>query len=316
MTGCRGLSSISGQSSTGRGRHLYDPIEVINRRLSPDLPARDLRFALINLISRLLGRAISAPDNPEKQQQGQPGGSAPSLPEGRRLYCIGDIHGRLDLLEELHEMILADAAEYDGSKAVVYLGDYIDRGSQSAQVLDLLIAQTLDGFETIHLAGNHEQSMLEFLVNPWETAAWLTYGGRLALLSYGIGPGKLMRREDIEGLRDQLQEKLPQSHLDFLRSCPLLHTEGDYCFVHAGIRPGVPLEEQDESDLLWIRDEFTQSQVKHDHVVVHGHTISEEVEWLPNRIGIDTGAYVTGVLTALVLEGTERRLLQTGRVVT
>jgi len=271
---------------------------------------------LNNLISRLLGRARPAPGNTEKLQKGQPGDSAPSLPEGRRVYSIGDIHGRLDLLEELHEMILADAAGYDGSKAVVYLGDYIDRGSQSAQVLDLLIAQTLDGFETIHLAGNHEHSMLEFLVNPWETAAWLTYGGRLALLSYGIGPGSLMRRQDIEDLRDQLQEKLPQSHLEFLRACPLLHTEGDYCFVHAGIRPGVPLDAQEKSDLLWIRDEFTHSREMHSHVVVHGHTISDEVEWRPNRIGIDTGAYLSGMLTALVLEGSERRLLQTGREVT
>lgn len=268
---------------------------------------------MINLFSRLLGKSGS--------QQSVKGGAepdknvvaGPSLPPDRRLYCIGDIHGRLDLLEEMHAMISADAAEFVGSKAVVYLGDYIDRGSRSSQVLDLLIAQTLDGFETIHLMGNHEQSMLDFLEDPVATAAWLTYGGRTALLSYGIGPGSLMRRQDIELLRDQLEEKMPQSHLDFLRSCPVFHTEGSYCFVHAGIRPGVPLEKQDAADLLWIRDEFTRSKLSHDHVVVHGHTICEEVEWLPNRIGIDTGAYLTGMLTALVLEGEEQRLLQTGR---
>jgi serine/threonine protein phosphatase 1 len=264
----------------------------------------------------MLGRKTATVSAADTHQEDNPGQGSAYLPEGRRLYCIGDIHGRLDLLEELHAMIRADAAEFEGSKAVVYLGDYIDRGSQSAQVLDLLIARDLDGFETIHLMGNHEQSMLDFLQDPWTTAAWLTYGGRVALLSYGIGPGTLMRRKDIEHLRDQLEEKLPQSHLDFLRSCPLLHTEGDYCFVHAGIRPGVPLEDQEASDLLWIRDEFTHSKVAHDHVVVHGHTISEEVEWQPNRIGIDTGAYLSGMLTALVLEGSERRLLQTGREVT
>ncbi len=122
-----------------------------------------------------------------------------------------------------------------------------------------------------------------------------------------------MSQQNIEVLRDELEVKLPQSHLDFLRACRLMYTQGSYCFVHAGIRPGVPLDKQVSHDLLWIREEFTRSQVCHEHIVVHGHTITNEVEWLPNRIGIDTGAYETGLLTALVLEGTEQRLLQTGR---
>lgn len=240
---------------------------------------------------------------------------APCVADNRRVYCIGDIHGRLDLLEELHTMINVDADGFDGSKVIVYLGDYIDRGAQSAQVLDLLVGESPAGFETVYLKGNHEQSMLDFLRDPYSTAAWLIYGGRVTMLSYGIAPGKIMRMEALEQLRDELVERVPQKHIDFMRACQLLHTEGDYCFVHAGIRPQVPLEMQMDNDLMWIREEFTHSKVQHGHVVVHGHTIAEEVEWLPNRIGIDTGAYQSGLLTALVLQGQEQRLLQTGRTV-
>jgi serine/threonine protein phosphatase 1 len=210
------------------------------------------------------------------------------------LYCIGDIHGRLDLLEELHAQVMRDCAGFTGHKTVVYLGDYIDRGSQSSQVLELLITQPLADFESIHLLGNHEQAMLDFLVDPRKTAAWLTFGGQVTLLSYAVGLGRPMMSQAVELLRDELEVKLPQSHLDFLNNCREWYTRAQ--------------------DLLWIRDDFTRSRERHEHVVVHGHTISEEVEWKANRIGIDTGAYETGMLTALVLEGEDQRLLQTGRV--
>jgi serine/threonine protein phosphatase 1 len=277
-----------------------------------------LGHVLNKFLARLRGRSgkdlpaagKTKSDNPES---GRESCVQPSLTPQRRLYCIGDIHGRLDLLEELHGMIREDSNGFDGSKAVVYLGDYIDRGAQSSQVLDLLIGQTLDDFETVYLMGNHEQSMLNFLQDPIATAAWLSYGGQVALLSYGVGLGRVNMMQNVEILRDELEEKLPQSHLDFLHSCRPMYTEGSYCFVHAGIRPGVPLEDQQPEDVFWIRDEFTRSRVCHSHIVVHGHTISEEVEWWPNRIGIDTGAYETGLLTALMLEGKEQRLLQTGR---
>lgn len=237
---------------------------------------------------------------------------APYLPPNRRVYCIGDIHGRLDLLEELHATILKDCAAYEGDKVVVYLGDYIDRGAQSKQVLDLLIEKPLDGFETVHLLGNHEYAMLDFLKDPTGIGeAWLSFGGQVTCMSYGVGLGRVMMNMDVELLKEELEEKLPQSHLDFLNAMPLSHIEGSYYFVHAGIRPGVPIENQDVGDLLWIRDEFIASKQCYEYIVVHGHTISQEVESLPNRIGIDTGAYQTGMLTALVLERSEQRLLQT-----
>jgi serine/threonine protein phosphatase 1 len=276
--------------------------------------AAEKRFGLIDRLQRWLGRSETGETGPAGVEKDDLDRISPYLPPGRRIYCIGDIHGRLDLLEELHGMILKDCAGFDGSKAIVYLGDYIDRGAQSKQILDLLIDQPLTGFETVHLLGNHEHAMLDFLDNPSGVgAAWLSFGGQVTCLSYGVGLGKIMMNMDLELLCEELEEKLPQSHMDFLNSMPLSHTEGSYYFVHAGIRPDVPIEDQEVGDMLWIRDEFTRSRRRHEFIVVHGHTISMEVENLPNRIGLDTGAYQTGMLTALVLEDAEQRLLQTGR---
>jgi serine/threonine protein phosphatase 1 len=268
---------------------------------------------LRKFVERILGRAQAPRPGSDAADQSQPGSVKPLLPAGRRLYCIGDIHGRLDLLEELHGMIREDAAGFEGSKGVVYLGDYIDRGSQSKQVLDLMVDQPLEGFDAVNLLGNHEQTMLDFLEQPQAAAAWLNFGGQVTLMSYGAGLGRLQMARQPEILSDELEAKLPQSHLEFLQSCRLMHIEGSYCFVHAGIRPGIELENQLPEDLLWIRDEFIRSEQDHGHVVVHGHSITEEVEWRRNRIGIDTGAYYSGLLTALVLEGEDQRLLQTGR---
>jgi len=265
---------------------------------------------LKKLVERILGRP-AADDAPAVEAE--PVRVQPSLPPGRRLYCIGDIHGRLDLLDELHDMIRADAEVHDGSRGIVYLGDYIDRGAQSRQVLDRLIEQPLEGFDAVHLLGNHEQAMLDFLADPRAAAAWLGFGGQVTLLSYGVGLGRVQMLNRLDQLRDELEAKLPLPHLEFLAGCRTLHVEGSYCFAHAGIRPGVPLESQKAEDLMWIREEFTRSRVDHGHIVVHGHSISDEVEWLPNRIGIDTGAFYSGLLTALVLEGDQQRLLQTGR---
>jgi serine/threonine protein phosphatase 1 len=271
-------------------------------------------FGLTRLLRRWLGGARDSQKLLDGLENHASDAVTPYLPEGRRVYSIGDIHGRLDLLEELHEMILKDCEGFNGTKVVVYLGDYIDRGAQSKQVLDLLIEQPLAGFETVHLLGNHEHAMLDFLRNPSGVgAAWLTFGGQVTCLSYGVGLGRIIMNMDLELLSEELAEKLPQSHLDLLSNMPLTHIEGSYYFVHAGIRPDESLENQEPGDLLWIREEFTRSRRCHQYIIVHGHTISMEVESLPNRIGIDTGAYQTGLLTALVLEGSEQRLLQTGR---
>jgi serine/threonine protein phosphatase 1 len=267
---------------------------------------------LKKLVERMLGWRSETAAAREADRAAQPGAVQPFLPAGRRLYCIGDIHGRLDLLDELHAMIQADAAGFAGSKAAVYLGDYIDRGAQSKQVLDRLIEQPLEGFDAVHLLGNHEQAMLDFLAHPQSAAAWLGFGGQVTLMSYGVGLGRVQLLQQVEELRDELEGKLPPSHLEFLSSCRLLHREGAYCFAHAGIRPGVPLDEQKAEDLLWIREDFTRSTSDHGSIVVHGHSIDERVQLLPNRIGIDTGAFYSGLLTALVLESDQQRLLQTG----
>jgi serine/threonine protein phosphatase 1 len=231
----------------------------------------------------------------KKPLAGTKGGVARSYPAGKRMYCIGDIHGRADLLE-----------------ALLYLGDFIDRGDDSKRVIDILISQPLPDFEYIYLLGNHEQSMLDFLIDAGAMAGWLHWGGRETLLSYGINVHPTAASPDLDELGTLLEHAMPAEHLDFLRNCTLSHSEGSYYFVHAGIRPGVKLERQDYQDQLWIRDAFTRSTRDHGAVVVHGHSISEKVEFLPNRIGIDTGAYYSGVLTCLVLEGEDQRLLQTG----
>ena len=238
--------------------------------------------------------------------------SLPRVEAGQRVYAIGDIHGRVDLLQELHRMIEADAANHEGAKTLVYLGDYIDRGLWSREVIDQLLGSPLDGFHSVHLLGNHEQTLLDFLQHPKIAAGWLSWGGRETLVSYGVSLPLNFPREKLAAIRDEFESRLPAEHLEFYQNLQLMHVAGDYLFVHAGIRPGIAVQEQSNADLLWIRDDFTASREQHDFVVVHGHTIAEEVAFYPNRIGIDTGAYATGVLTCLVMEGEEQRLLQTG----
>ena len=253
-----------------------------------------------NFVKSWLGGAAPAAEQPK-----------PRVEPGRRVYCIGDIHGRLDLLQQLHGMIVEDGGAWKGDRTLVYLGDYIDRGMHSREVIEELLDAPLSGFESVYLLGNHEQTLLDFLQHPKMASGWLAWGGRETLASYGIHMPPHVR-PDPEQLRDEFQSQLPERHLEFYRAMQMMHVSGDYLFVHAGIRPGKPLQEQSNEDLLWIRDDFTESRQQHEHVVVHGHTISEEVAFHLNRIGIDTGAYATGILTCLVLEGEERRLLHTG----
>ena len=239
-------------------------------------------------------------------------GAPPSVPSGSVVYAIGDIHGETAKLDTLHAMIRADAAGRAAERGVaVYLGDYVDRGPDSAGVVDRLTADTLPGFERVFLMGNHEDFLLQFLDLAESMSAWFYNGGVQTLESYDVDPrGDGERLADPRDVRDRFRARLPQAHRAFLEALELYRVEGDYLFVHAGIRPGRALAEQSRNDLLWIREEFIHSTADHGHIVVHGHTPRENVEVRPNRIGIDTGAVYGGKLTALVLEGEKREFLQ------
>jgi serine/threonine protein phosphatase 1 len=235
-----------------------------------------------------------------------------AVPDGRRIYAIGDIHGRRDLLTQLHDAIAVDARSAANlDKVCIYIGDYVDRGADSRGVIDLLLSAPLPGFRTVHLLGNHEDILLRFLEDPTVAPLWIANGGDATLYSYGVDWRVHTQADDLEALRHALRAAVPANHLKFLRGLALSHAEGDYMFVHAGIRPGRELAQQDAADLIWIREEFLSSQADHGRVVVHGHSISAQPELRDNRIGIDTGAFATGKLTSLVLEGGTRRFLQT-----
>lgn len=235
--------------------------------------------------------------------------------QGSRVYAIGDIHGRLDLLEQIHYMLARDVADApkDSHVEIVYLGDYIDRGPKSREVIDFLLAQHIAGTQRVMLLGNHEQALLSFLDKPENGAGWIYFGGDATLASYGIAidPMAPRSKELLASYAGTLKRAMPPEHLDFLKGLTLRHENGDYLFVHAGVDPKRPLDQQDEADLLWIRDAFTDSVKFFGKVVVHGHTIASEPVVRSNRIGVDTGAYVSGHLTCLVLEGSERRFLAT-----
>jgi serine/threonine protein phosphatase 1 len=237
-----------------------------------------------------------------------------AVPDGVRVYAVGDIHGRLDLFDALVERIGRDRAGWSGEAEVVLLGDYIDRGPQSAELLDRLAGALPDWARWTVLRGNHEQAMLDAADGGPEARrvlrAWLDNGGRETLRSYGMS-AIMAFSDDLDAIEAELRVRVPARHLNFLRRLKLTRRIGDYLFVHAGIRPGVALDAQAERDLLWIRDEFLDCREDHGCVVVHGHSITPTVTERDNRIGIDTGAYATGRLTALVLEGEGRRYLST-----
>ena len=234
-----------------------------------------------------------------------------NAPADTRIYAIGDIHGRLDLLDKLHERIAQDAkAARAPRNLVIYLGDYIDRGLESRGVLDRLASPPLQNFETVHLKGNHEAIMLEFLEDISVGPKWMPIGGNATLLSYGVEIRRGgTRPADFAQIQDELNKKLPPEHLAFLQSLELQHVEADYYFVHAGVRPGRPLANQVERDLIWIREPFLSSSEWHGKIVVHGHSIEWEPQVFANRIGIDTAAYASGRLTCLVLWKDEKTFI-------
>lgn len=233
------------------------------------------------------------------------------LPDGHRVYAIGDVHGCLRELAALIDAIAADGATRDAARThIVMLGDLIDRGPDSAGVIRFLLDAPVPGTEMHFLCGNHEATMIAALRGDHDARdAWLGFGGDRTLLSYGVPQAAIATGGAV--LDQAIARAVPGEHLRFLEAMNESIVIGDYVFVHAGIRPGVPLDDQCADDLLWIRAEFLDSTADHGAMIVHGHSISGSPEFRGNRIGIDTGAYRTGVLTALGLEREQRWLLST-----
>jgi serine/threonine protein phosphatase 1 len=236
--------------------------------------------------------------------------AAPAVPAGERVYAIGDIHGRRDLFEALIAGIEADdAASTPARTTVVLLGDLVDRGSDSAGVI--AAAREWQQRLTVRIvAGNHEEMFLRCFEDLELMRRFLRFGGRETILSYPVDP-QALALADAETAQQLMRVAVPEADLAFIGGFEDQILIGDYLFVHAGLRPGIPLAEQRVEDLRWIREEFTGSRRDHGLVVVHGHTIVEAAEIKPNRIGIDTGAFASGKLTALRLEGCGRQLIET-----
>jgi len=240
-------------------------------------------------------------------------------PRGSRVYAIGDIHGQHLLLQALLTAIHSDINRDPPERAVlICLGDYVDRGPGVREVVELLSEQSSGALQTVFLKGNHEAMMLATMQGDrHQTAAWVANGGRETLACYGVTVlvDDLVSRDDLDtrGLKSighALYQAMPDRDKDFFATLNLFHQEGGYTFVHAGIRPGVPIKDQDPQDLMWIRYDFLDSPTDHGTIVVHGHTPKPAPDIRANRIGIDTGAYKSGILTCLVLEGTSHRFIQ------
>ncbi|RAK57153.1 metallophosphoesterase family protein [Phenylobacterium deserti] len=233
---------------------------------------------------------------------------------GRLVYAVGDVHGRLDVLQMLVRDIANDvlATRPPERPVLIFLGDYVDRGPDSRGVVDLILTLKSDpAFDVTVLKGNHEEALMQFVQDPGFGSTWLDHGGGATLAAYGVQPPSTRMDSDTwAATRDALNAALPASHRAFYQQLELMRVVGDYAFVHAGVRPGVALEDQSERDLLWIRHEFIRDRGPFGKVIVHGHTPSEEAQLTPCRIGIDTGAYATGVLTAVRLYGDSQSLIQ------
>lgn len=242
-------------------------------------------------------------------------GSEPAGAPNYRAYAVGDIHGRLDLLEELLGKIHAELQHAPAPNTLlVFVGDLIDRGPSSAQVLERLRTYRREGVQPVFILGNHEEVLLRILAGDAELIdKWRWFGGAECLRSYGVDPDAIGRLGNDDALA-AVRDAIPNSHVEFLESFVDSCRFGDYLFVHAGVRPGVPLDQQSQADLRWIREPFLIDETDHGFIVVHGHTISSEVDERSNRIGIDTGAYRSGVLTALAIEDDRRWLLHTDGV--
>lgn len=237
--------------------------------------------------------------------------TGPRLPDGRRIYAIGDIHGSAELFDRLIDRILADSIGRDGRQStVVVLGDFIDRGPCSAAIVQSLIAQR-SSENLVVLLGNHESAMIAAYRGDREALEfWLQFGGIETLASFGANVADI-ETPHIEAALGVLRRSIAVEMIDWMETLPTSYRAGDYLFVHAGIRPGVRLNRQKTADLLWIRDKFLDSQDDHGVVVVHGHSPVDEVDFRANRIGVDTGACKSGILSAVGLEAGEQWVIDT-----
>jgi serine/threonine protein phosphatase 1 len=238
-------------------------------------------------------------------------GRRASLPDGRRIYAVGDIHGRVDLLRQILAMIATDLEQHPAPRPVyVFLGDYIDRGKWSRETIDELIEHGAH-HESVFLKGNHELIALNCLSDRTEIDQWLRLGGRETLASYGVAPELFANGKQAAGFQSAFHDALSQQHFRFFRSLQASFACGDFFFVHAGVKPKIELTQQKEKDLLWIRGEFLSSNYDFGKIVVHGHTPTTDIEVRSNRINIDTGAFATGRLTCLVIEGASLAMIET-----
>jgi len=234
-----------------------------------------------------------------------------TMPDGHCAYVIGDIHGRNDLLVPLLQKIEKDSLRRNTLHShLILLGDYVDRGAMSRAVIDTILDLDLPHMNLVTLNGNHEASMLSFLADPLKGKRWLHYGGDATVQSYGvdISLGEFTG-EDVKLICEKLNKALPDRHRVFLNGLVESFTLGDYFFAHAGIAPETSLADQKEKDLLWIRDDFLRCEEDYEKVIIHGHSITAAPEFKANRIGIDTGAFYSNILTCLVLEGKNKDIL-------
>lgn len=237
----------------------------------------------------------------------------PRIPPGQRVFAIGDIHGRLDLLDDLLDQIARENARRGPAQTVlIFLGDLIDRGPDSAAVIERLLTLSTPDWTMRFLLGNHEEVFLSVLAGNYEALKFFNrIGGDATIASYGIRKGDYAA-DDFYEVMDLLRDAVPDRHVAFLQGFEDQIVIGDYAFVHAGIRPGIPLAAQKAEDLRWIRHEFLKSDSAHEKTIVHGHTVTADVDERANRIGLDTGAQSNGRLSAMGFEGDQRWVLQSG----
>lgn len=237
----------------------------------------------------------------------------PEVPPGIVAWAVGDIHGRLDLLLPILDLIRRDRDTDHGRRYItVFLGDYVDRGPNSREVLDSLCDFAADpAIDCVFLRGNHEDKMEQFLDQPEIGPEWCEYGGREALASFGLSPPAMAHRRDAwRQVSEDLAFRLTSRQRSFFENLKFSYSLGGYFFCHAGARPGTPLAQQDAHDLLWIRNSFLDHPDRFEQIVVHGHTITADVALDHRRIGLDTGAYKSGILSALRLEGSAQEIVQ------